>query len=148
TVGSLPSLEDAMRRPSVSLTGVGGGHDLDLREMERGGMILLGHITGVDGSCLRFAPDLETSLADGDKVYTSFVESVDRFVEQTGLRVDPSDALPHDGDERVRKEISTLDVAQAGISSIVWASGFHRQFDWIRSPSIVPGRDPVHVRGV
>ena len=45
TVGSLPSLEEAMRRPSVSLTGVGGGHDLDLRALEQEGMILLGHIS-------------------------------------------------------------------------------------------------------
>jgi putative flavoprotein involved in K+ transport len=113
TVGSLPSLEAAMRRPSVSLTGVGGGHDLDLRDLEREGMILLGHITDAEDSCLRLAP-----------------------------------ARPHGGDESVRKDITTLDVEQAGISSIVWATGFCRHFDWIRSPSIAPGCDPVHVRGV
>ncbi len=64
------------------------------------------------------------------------------------LRVDPADARPHAGDTPARKEITTLDVGQAGISSIVWATGFRRQFDWIRSPSIAPGGDPVHVRGV
>jgi len=148
TVGSLPSFEEAMRRPSVSLTGVGGGHDLDLRDLEREGMILLGHITGADDARLRLAPDLEASLSDGEKVYASFVESIDRYIEKNGLRFDSPDARPHGGDERVRKDITTLDVAQAGISSIVWATGFRRDFDWIRSPSIAPGRDPVHVRGV
>jgi putative flavoprotein involved in K+ transport len=147
TVGSLPSLELAMRRPSVSLTGVGGGHDLDLSEFEREGMILLGHIADAEDSQLRFVPDLEASLADGEKVYTSFVESVDRCIEKNGLRCDPSDARPQGG-RSVRKDITTLDLALAGISSIVWATGFHRDFDWIRSPSIAPGCDPVHVRGV
>jgi putative flavoprotein involved in K+ transport len=147
TVGSLPSLELAMRRPSVSLTGVGGGHDLDLSEFEREGMILLGHIADAEDSQLRFVPDLEASLADGEKVYTSFVESVDRGIEKNGLRCDPSDARPHGG-RSVRKDITTLDLALAGISSIVWATGFRRDFDWIRSPSIAPGCDPVHVRGV
>jgi putative flavoprotein involved in K+ transport len=148
TVGSLPSLKEAMRKPSVSLTGVGGGHDLDLLDLERDGMILLGHIAGAEDSCLRLAPDLGASLANGEKVYTSFVESIDRYIEKTELRVDPSDARPQGGDERVRQEVISLDVAQAGITSIVWATGFRCEFDWIRSPSIAPGCDPVHVRGV
>jgi len=148
TVGSLPSVKDAIRRPSVSLTGVGGGHDLDLRDLERQGMILLGHITGTEHSCLRLAPDLGASLAAGDKVYASFVESIDRHIEKNGLRVDPSDARLQGGDEGVRKDITTLDLAEAGISSIVWATGFRCQFDWIESPSIAPGCDPIHVRGV
>jgi len=148
TVGSLPSLEEAMRRPSVSLTGVGGGHDLDLRSLEREGMTLLGHIAGTEDSCVRFSADLETSLADGDAVYTRFVESVDRYIEQHGLRCDPSDARPNRGDERARNEVRTLDLTQAGINSIVWATGFSRDFDWIESPSIAVGCDPVHVRGV
>lgn len=148
TVESLPSLEVAMRRPSVSLTGVGGGHDLDLSELEREGMILLGHISGVDDSRLHFAPDLEASLADGENVYTSFVDSIERYIEQKGLPVGPPDARPQGGGRGVRKDTTTLDLAQARIGSIVWATGFSRDFDWIRSPSIAPGCDPVHVRGV
>jgi putative flavoprotein involved in K+ transport len=30
----------------------------------------------------------------------------------------------------------------------VWATGFRRDFDWISSPAIGPGRDAVHNRGV
>jgi putative flavoprotein involved in K+ transport len=147
TVESLPSLEVAMRRPSVSLTGVDGGHDLDLDDLERKGMILLGHIVEGEGARLRFAHDLEASLAEGEQVYRSFVESVDQYIEKSGLRCEASDARRR-CDPRVRQDISTLDFALAGVSSVVWATGFERDFDWIRSPSIAPGRDPVHVRGV
>jgi putative flavoprotein involved in K+ transport len=111
-------------------------------------MILLGHITGADDSCLRFSPDLEASLVDGDRVFASFVESVDRYIEKNGLRCDPSDARRHGGDESLREHVPALDLAQAGISSIVWATGFSRHCDWIESFSIVAGCDPVHVRGV
>ena len=137
-----------MRRPSVSLTGVGGGHDLNLRGLEQEGMILLGHIAGTEDSCVRFSTDLEASLAGGDTVYARFVESVDRYIEKHELRCDPPDARPHDGGERVRNDITALDLAQAGIGSIIWATGFSRHFDWIESPSIAAGCDPVHVRGV
>jgi putative flavoprotein involved in K+ transport len=147
TTGSLPSLEAAMRRPSVALTGVGGGHDLDLGNLEREGMILLGHIADAEDSRLRFVPDLEASLAEGEAVYSSFAESVDRHIEKNGLRCDPPDARPRT-DRKKRTNITALDLAAAGISSIVWATGFRRDFDWIRSPSIAPGGDPVHVRGV
>jgi putative flavoprotein involved in K+ transport len=148
TVDSLPSLEAAMRRPSVALTGVAGGHDLDLRDLEREGLILLGHVTGVEGSRLTFAPDVESVLADGDKVHTSFVESVDLYVEKHGLRCDPPDARPGGKDRGRSNDLTTLDTSRAGVTSIVWATGFRRNFDWIRSPEIAPGRDPVHVRGV
>jgi len=148
TVGSLPSYEAAMRRPSVSLTGVGGGHDLDLRVLEQEGVVLVGHIADAEGMRLHFAADVESSLAEGDKVYASFVESVDRFVETHGLEVAAPDARLPDTRRRVAKDVESIDVAQAGIGSIVWATGFRRDFDWIHSSSIAPGRDPVHVRGV
>jgi len=101
------------------------------------------------GRCEAYCHD-ETNRdrSDGEKLYANFVESIDQYTERNGLRFDPSDARPHGGDESVRKEITTLDVAQAGIRSIVWATGFRRHFDWIRSPSIAPGYDPVHARGV
>ena len=147
TVGSLPSLEHAMRRPSVSLTGVDGGHDLDLGDFEREGMILLGHIADGEDTRLRFAPDLAASVAEGEETCTSFVESVDRYIETHGLRCNPPDARPR-SERRVRNDITTLDLRLAGVSSIVWATGFRRDFDWIRSPAIAPECDPVHVRGV
>ncbi|HEY3117190.1 MAG TPA: NAD(P)-binding domain-containing protein, partial [Chloroflexota bacterium] len=46
------------RRPSAALTGVGGGHDLDLRQLAVDGVQLLGHLRSVAGNRLEFAPDL------------------------------------------------------------------------------------------
>jgi putative flavoprotein involved in K+ transport len=110
TVGSLPSYEAAMRKPSVSLTGVGGGHDLDLTELERDGMILVGHIAGLEGSRVRFAADLEATLTEGEKVYTDFVTSVDRHIETNGLDAPLPDGRPQGVGRGSRKAIATLDL--------------------------------------
>jgi putative flavoprotein involved in K+ transport len=148
TVGSLPSYEAAMRKPSVSLTGVEGGHDLDLTELERDGMILVGRIAGAEGSRLSFAADLQKALTEGEKVYTDFVASVDRHIETHKLDAPAPDARPQGLDRSNRKAIATLDLTCAGIGTIIWATGFNRNFDWIESPAVAPGCDPVHARGI
>jgi putative flavoprotein involved in K+ transport len=47
----------------------------------------------------------------------------------------------------------TLDLATAGISTIVWANGFRYDFNWIDIPIFADetqssGRVPVHKRGI
>jgi hypothetical protein len=51
TLDTLPSLE-AKNWPLPLLTGVSGGHDLDLRRMAADGVTLLGHLQSVAGNTL------------------------------------------------------------------------------------------------
>ncbi len=51
---------------NLQLTGAGGGHDLHFRTLQKLGVNLLGHLTGVDDSRAWFADDLGASVAFGD----------------------------------------------------------------------------------
>jgi putative flavoprotein involved in K+ transport len=142
-------------RVSPLLTGVNGGHDLNLRRLAQAGVVLLGRVINGEDGKLCLAPDLGATLLRGDEWYTQFTKAVDEHVRQNGL-----DA-PEDEDTQVRLsdrwEVSALtlelDLRAAGITSVIWASGFRYDFGWVQSPVFsAVGADqtstPMHQRGI
>lgn len=141
--------------PARLLTGVGGGHDLHLRRLAADGVVLLGRVVrGLDGR-ISIGDDLAENLAYADASLADFTRQADGHVARMGLDLQPSDAsagVLHDPIE-VNNPISILDLAAAGISTIIWANGFRYDFNWIDLPifaagSESSGRVPVHKRGI
>jgi putative flavoprotein involved in K+ transport len=99
---------------------------------------------------LKFADDLKENLAKGDESLENFMKAVDDYVAKAGLEapeVQTSEVSPN-----IPKEVSSpvlhLNLTDAGVSAIVWASGFRCDFDWIKLPIFDDGGEPVHRRGV
>jgi putative flavoprotein involved in K+ transport len=139
---------------SPLITGVGGGHDLDLRRLAADGVVLLGRVLGGQNARLTIAPDLGENLVRGDESLIDFTQRVDEHVARNGLEFPPSKhaEVPYNPKE-VADPILTLDLAAAGISSIIWANGFRYDFDWIDLPifangTMSSGRAPEHKRGI
>jgi putative flavoprotein involved in K+ transport len=141
--------------PARLLTGVGGGHDLDLHRLAADGIVLLGHILDGRGGKLTIASDLGENLARGDASFIDFTQQADEHAAQQGLDLPLSDERA----EVTRKSagvtdpILTLDLAAADISTIIWANGFQYDFRWIDLPIFAKGarslgQVPVHRRGV
>jgi hypothetical protein len=121
-------------------------HDLDVWRLGANGVVLLGHLRGVeDGTCI-FAADLEQTLNRADEAFNDVLRSVDDYIEWTGLRA------PEPGVSSTRfavpTPIKTLDLRAAGIRSVVWATGFRDDFDWVHVPVFDYVGQPVHRRGV
>jgi len=149
TVDRLPSPE-AKNWPSPLLTPANGGHDVDLRRMAAGGVTLLGRLQSVSGTRLIIAPDLKESLAKGDVWFTDYKKSVDDYVTKTGMNV-PEDRHSDEGvaePDEISRPLLELDLKAAGITSIVWATGFRNDFGWVKLPIFNATGEPVHRRGV
>jgi putative flavoprotein involved in K+ transport len=149
TLDTLPSLE-AKNWPLPLLTGVNGGHDLDLRRMAAGGVTLLGHLQSVAGNTLIIAPDLKETLARADVWFTDFKKLVDDYVTKTVMDV-PEERHFDEGiaePDEVFEPVLELDLKAAGITSIVWATGFRNDFGWVKLPIFDDTGEPVHRRGV
>ena len=139
---------EARERPNPLVTGVGGGHDIDLRDYAAAGVTLLGRVRDVAGSRLRLADDLAALLAAGDESVGAFTRTVDAYIVRSGLvalveapdPVAPRPALP--------PPVRELHLDRAGITSVVWATGFRRDFGWIDAPVLDGDGEPVHRRGV
>jgi putative flavoprotein involved in K+ transport len=145
---TLEERPEARERPNPLVTGVGGGHDIDLRDYAAAGVTLLGHLVDVSGSRLRLADDVAALLTAGDESVGVFTRAVDAYVARSGLAAPapppPVDRLPAELPEPVRE----LDLAAAGITSVIWATGFRRDFTWIDAPVFDERGEPIHRRGV
>jgi putative flavoprotein involved in K+ transport len=135
--------------PRPALTGAKGGHDLSVRKLAQDGVILLGRIQALEGGTMTIAPDLEESVRDGDARSRRTLQLVDEFIAQSGLDAPPADPPePFPDPKELTDPILALDLRAAGITSVVWATGFRYGFAWIDVPVLEPNGEPRHHRGV
>lgn len=135
---------------TIAVSGANGGRTVDFRRLAAEGMILVGRTEGFADGRLSFAPDLATNIANGDANYLSVLDEADAFVARNGLD------LPEEPEARrmwpdpacVTDPIRSLDLAGAGISSIIWATGFAPDYGWIGIDVFDDRGRPRHQRGV
>ncbi len=142
--------DPGMEHVTIAVSGAYGGHTVDFRRFAARGMQLVGRAEGFDDGVMHFAPDLAANLARGDADYLSVLDAADAYAARKGLD------LPEEPDARrmepdpacVADPIRRLDLAQAGITSIVWATGYALDFGWLKVDAFDGKGRPVHRRGV
>ena len=137
-------------RPGAALSGSGGGHDLDLRAFARDGVALVGHLCGVEGTTLTLTDDVEESLTVAERVEAAFKHDVDEYIDQNRLEA-PAEELSDEAEALRRVRIvspTTLNLRAAGITTVIWCTGFRPDLDWIHAPVLDAKGQPVHRRGV
>lgn len=146
TVDQLPSPKAKfMANPHVS--GTHGGHSLNLHQFARDGVTLLGRLQAANNGTVKLAPDLKDSLANTDKFELEMLKMVDNYIEQAGLEAPEADlAQLQDGYEV--ELIEELDLKQAGISTIIWATGYTFDYSMLKLPILDEYGYPIQERGV
>lgn len=135
---------------TIAVSGARGGHTVDFRQLAQQGITLVGLTQSFEGGVARFANDLATNLAAGDESYVSLLDAADAYVARNGLDLpeEPCARVRLPDPECVTNPILTLDLAEAGIGSIVWATGFALDFGWLQVDAFHPDGKPRHQRGV
>ncbi len=144
------ALEPGMEHVTISVSGARGGHTVNFRKLAAQGMTLVGRTETYKDGVLTFAPDLVGNLAGGDANYLSVLDAADAFIARNGLD------LPEEPDARdtvadapcVSDPIHTLDMAEAGITSVIWATGFAVDYSWLNVGALDENGKPKHQRGV
>jgi putative flavoprotein involved in K+ transport len=141
---------DAVRfRTNHYVTGRDGGRDIDLRRFALEGMVLHGRLTGIAHGMARFGPDLRANLDGADAVAEGIKDAIDAYIADRGIDAPAEERRPpvwEPGPEA--EDPAEIDLAGAGITGVVWATGFGRDHRWIELP-IFDGRGyPTHARGV
>ena len=138
--------EQLRKGSEILLTGANGGYDVNLHAMAGRGIALLGHLQGINGSELILADDLRQNLARGDEALENFKRAVDDYITKNGLEC-PAERQP-DVDPHIPTSVSGLNLKDAGVSAIIWATGFRCNFEWVKLPIFDDGGQPLHRRGV
>ncbi|MCW2719745.1 MAG: monooxygenase [Pseudonocardia sp.] len=141
---------DAVRfRANHYVTGRDGGHDIDLRAFAVQGMALHGRLTGISNGRLTFGPDLRSNLDNADQVSESIKDSIDAYIEKAGIDAPVEDRyVPVWEPGPEADDPADLSLEDAGITTVIWSTGYGRDDRWVELP-IFNGRGyPTHDRGV
>ena len=127
-----PSIPAARKlsQPSLQLVGSVPPRDIGLERLSALGVRVVGRATGASGSRVRFSGTLAAEIERGRARRERVLDRVDRFIDATGIpasrQVTPyRHWLPHADPRR-------LDLRHDGIRTIVWATGFKRDYRWLR----------------
>jgi putative flavoprotein involved in K+ transport len=128
------------------LSGLNGGEQLDLGVLRDLGVVLAGRLAGFDGSTALFGNDLEASVAEADARMRHLLGRIDAHCAATGEAHPPAVQV---APVSIAGTLVSVDLAKAGIGSIVWATGFQRHFPWLHVPGVLDAAgDLVHRHGV
>jgi putative flavoprotein involved in K+ transport len=146
TPGQLPSPE-ARFAGIPHLSGRDGGHSLNLHQFARDGVRLLGRLRDARDHHIWLAGDLQANLSAADAIEAEITGKVDGYIAAAGLDA-PPERLPELTDGRAVPETLELDLAAAGINTIIWACGYAFDFSLVKLPAFDDSGFPIQKRGV
>ena len=146
TVDQLPSPHAKFDAKPI-ISGTNGGHTLNLHQFACDGVTLLGRIQGVKDGTVTLAQDLRENLARADKFEDDFVRSVDEFIAENGLEM-TEEVIPKLGDSHDVEELSELNLRDANINTVIWATGYGFDFGMVQLPIFDNDGYPIQKRGI
>jgi len=150
TIEDVESIDDARFGASSHTSGAGGGHDIYLRQLAKQGMSLVGPVTGANAKTLTFRTDLQEILKAVDEHPVRWKANVDKYINDQGwdfpedTTVDPKGISDWPNGDAPAE----LNLADEGITSIIWATGFQYDYSWIDLPITGERNYPKQLRGV
>ncbi|HHI70916.1 MAG TPA: FAD-dependent oxidoreductase [Rhodobacteraceae bacterium] len=144
------AMEPGTEHVTIAVSGAYGGKTIDFRRLAARGMTLVGRTESFDNGMLKFAADLAQNIRQGDASYLSMLDEADEYIARNGLDL-PEEPRAHDfapDPECMTNPIRELNIDKAGIRTIIWATGFSQDYDWLQVNAFDHTGKPRHQRGV
>jgi len=139
--------QDAVRRKTNHyVTGRDGGREIDLRARALEHLRLYGYLRTIEDGRLVLADDVRMRLDQADDTYMRIRAMIDAFILERGISApEPSPYLPCwiPGETP-----TTLDLADHGISAVIWCIGFRQDFGFVKLPVTDERGEIMHQRGI
>lgn len=146
----MPTPTPGTEHVTIAVSGAYGGITIDFRRMAAEGMTLLGRAESYENGVLRVSDDLAANVAYGDANLKSVLDEADAYAARMGLDLpeDPEARRVYPEPDCVLNPISEINLSEAGITSIIWATGFALDFGWLQVDAFDEDGKPAHKRGV
>ena len=148
------SLQDKSisRAAQPQISGIGHyGHTVSLQHLAGQGVVLLGRLLDIDSDTLLFSDDAAAYVHFADGFSQRVKDDIDAYLERMNITPPPLEQDPADLPDPEAKCVSPLrklNLREADINSVIWATGFRGDFRWIHLPVFDDQNLPIHERGV
>lgn len=106
------------------------GHDISLQLLAKAGATLTGRLVAVQGETLAFDDSTAANIAYGDRSAANIRSMIDAHIQAHGL--DAPAAEPDPAEPLIEIEPpGQLRLRSAGISSVIWCTGYTGAFQWL-----------------
>ena len=135
---------------TIAVSGYDGGKTIDFRKFAHSGITLLGMTKKYENGKLYFSDDLKKNLENGDKNYLDLLNEADEYIKKNNL------SFPEEPEARniisehscITKPILELNIEELGITSVIWATGYKHNFNWMKVDVIDDDGKPIHESGI
>ena len=136
TLDCLPDARASLAQPSLQLIGHPDRRSLDVAALHRQGVRLAGRLIAADGEAVTFDDDLIATTVASDVKLADVLKRIDGFIARSEWASEAPDAGPFEPTWPVALNLGrqTVDLRSAGISTVLWATGFRRAYPWLEVP--------------
>ena len=133
---------------SPHTSGANGGHEINLIDLSEKGLNLYGSVKESKDNKLIFNDDMFDNLKFSDDYALNWSKNVDEFIRKENLEA-PIEKIFEDSRLKSFENHKSLELnIMPKIKSIIWATGFKYNYDWIDLNITNESGFPVHKRGV
>jgi putative flavoprotein involved in K+ transport len=134
------------------LTGTGEcRRTISLQSLARKGVTLLGTMKNAGGYTIELLPNAATHIQFADAFSQRVKGMIDEFIQGMNMNApqpQPDEADAPDINAAPASAITTLNLQEQKITTIIWATGFHSNYDYLKIPVFDEAGNPVHQHGI
>ena len=144
------TMEPGMEHVTIAVSGARGGHTVDFRLLARQGITLVGRTESFKNDVMHFAMDLADNIVRGNAYTLSLLDEADAYVVRNSLDFpeEPEVRKIEPDPPCVTDPVLELNLTEAGITSILWATGFDVDYSWLKVDAFDEEGKPKHERGI
>ncbi len=144
------TIEPGMEHVTIAVSGARGGHTVDFRRLARQGITLVGMTESFKNDVMHFAMDLADNIVRGNAYTLSLLDEADAYVVRNSLDFpeEPEVRKIEPDPPCVTDPVLELNLTEAGITSILWATGFDVDYSWLKVDAFDEAGKPKHERGI
>jgi putative flavoprotein involved in K+ transport len=141
------NIEVSREQSSLQLVGRSDHASIDLAMLQSQGVHIVGRLVAASHHAVRFADDLVATTAAADVKLATLLRRIDQFAE----RLDDGRTVPPAPEfeplfRRFTRGRTTMDLGRAKIDTVVWATGYRRQYPWLRVPGVLDANGEIRHR--
>jgi len=137
-------LRRARTQPSFQVVGGPDGRGLDLGRLRDMGVRIVGRTTSAEGTTLGLRDDVAETTGEAQA-------ALERLLARIDVVADAAGAAPTSCPVRVLdfgSSPTALDLAAEGIRTVVWATGYRREYAWLKVPVLDAAGEILHDGGI
>lgn len=135
-----------LHHPSLQLVGSTPQRDISLASLARNDVRPVSRVLGAEGGRLLLSGDLKAEVEIAHTRANAALDQIDAHIISAGLSFPKARRNPKPS--FVPGSHQTLDLDRAGIRTIVWATGFRRDYAWLKLPVLNVHDEIENVGGI